>query len=66
MGNEYPVVQESLPQKDPRWPDVKALQAALLCQQLAPWAQGPQPVPIVLGGDFNSLWRKYKPDAFDA
>eukprot|EP00200_Dunaliella_tertiolecta_P015590 CAMPEP_0202413952 /NCGR_PEP_ID=MMETSP1128-20130828/31237_1 /ASSEMBLY_ACC=CAM_ASM_000463 /TAXON_ID=3047 /ORGANISM="Dunaliella tertiolecta, Strain CCMP1320" /LENGTH=362 /DNA_ID=CAMNT_0049020253 /DNA_START=89 /DNA_END=1177 /DNA_ORIENTATION=+ len=51
---------------DPRWPDVKALQAALLCQQLAPWAQGPQPVPIVLGGDFNSLWRKYKPDAFDA
>ncbi|KAF5832704.1 CCR4-NOT transcription complex, subunit 6-like protein [Dunaliella salina] len=51
---------------DPRWPDVKALQASLLCQQLASWVQGPNPVPIVLGGDFNSLWRKYKPDAFDA
>ena len=22
-------------------------------------------VPLVLGGDFNSLWRKYRSDPFD-
>ena len=23
-------------------------------------------VPVMLGGDWNSLWRKYKPDVYDA
>ena len=23
-------------------------------------------VPVVLGGDWNSLWRKYRPDLYDA
>ena len=54
----------------PEWPDIKLAQAALLCGQAADMitAEGLQvgDVPVVLGGDWNSLWRKYRPDVYDA
>eukprot|EP00198_Chlamydomonas_reinhardtii_P000606 XP_001689941.1 predicted protein [Chlamydomonas reinhardtii] len=59
---------------NPVFPDVKALQAALLCAELAAYsrqaaAQQQQeevgPVPVVLCGDFNSLAEKRLPDGFD-
>lgn len=53
----------------PEWPDIKLAQAALLCNEATRMmkAQGldPSGVPIILGGDWNSLWRKYTPDKFD-
>lgn len=53
---------------DPRWPDVKAVQAAVLCAELRSFADqqgGTAALPIIVGGDFNSLWRKYASDPFD-
>ena len=54
----------------PEWPDIKLAQAALLCGQATDMltAEGLQVdvVPVMLGGDWNSLWRKYKPDVYDA
>lgn len=61
---------------DPRWAGVKVLQAAVLCQQVAAFlaraeragagaGRAAGEVPVVIGGDFNSLWRKYVPDVFD-
>lgn len=53
----------------PEWPDIKLAQAALLCGQAADMitAEGLQvdDVPVMLGGDWNSLWRKYRPDVYD-
>ena len=53
----------------PEWPDIKLAQAALLCGQAADMitAEGLQvhDTPVMLGGDWNSLWRKYKPDVYD-
>ena len=53
----------------PEWPDIKLAQAALLCSEVAKLitSQGlaPADVPVILGGDWNSLWRKYRPDKFD-
>ncbi len=57
--------------RNPKFPDVKVLQAAVLCEQVSQFAceQGgvsqPTDIPIVIGGDFNSLPCKYKPDVFD-
>ena len=53
----------------PEWPDIKLAQAAALCSEAVEMmtAEGLQPadVPIILGGDWNSLWRKYTPDQWD-
>ena len=53
----------------PEWPDIKLAQAALLCGQAADMitAEGlhVDDVPVMLGGDWNSLWRKYRPDVYD-
>lgn len=53
----------------PEWPDIKLAQAALLCSEATKLitAEGltPSEVPLILGGDWNSLWRKYRPDKFD-
>jgi CCR4-NOT transcription complex subunit 6 len=58
---------------NPNFPDVKAMQAAIMCQQITEFLQqqhqaGAIPdtdVPVVIGGDFNSLWRKYRSDTWD-
>ena len=56
---------------DPTYPDVKAAQAAILCAAAALWIQqqlgeGQQKVvPLVIGGDFNCMWRKYENDTWD-
>lgn len=55
---------------DPKYAGVKSLQAATLCQQASSFLQrrygqrGMRDVPVIIGGDFNSLWRKYVPDTF--
>lgn len=53
----------------PEWPDIKLAQAAVLCGQAADMitAEGLRvdDVPVMLGGDWNSLWRKYRPDVYD-
>lgn len=53
----------------PEWPDIKLAQAALLCGQAADMikAEGLQvdDTPVMLGGDWNSLWLKYTPDVYD-
>ncbi|KAL0023735.1 hypothetical protein WJX79_009611 [Trebouxia sp. C0005] len=53
----------------PDWPDIKLAQAALLCSQAVAMIEGEgmevADVPVVLGGDWNSLWRKYRPDVYD-
>lgn len=53
----------------PEWPDIKLAQAALLCGQAADMikAEGLQvsDTPVMLGGDWNSLWLKYRPDVYD-
>ena len=68
-----------LAHRDPRWPDIKAAQAHLLCravaaflrQQPLPWGLGESSsaavpdVPLVLSGDFNSLPFKRSSDQFD-
>lgn len=53
-------------------PSLTLRQAAVLCQEAATFAQrhagpggDPSAVPLLLCGDFNSLWRKYVPDVFD-
>lgn len=52
--------------RDPNFPDVKSVQADLLCQAIAETlAQEGQELPVILAGDFNSLWRKYKSDQWD-
>jgi hypothetical protein len=54
----------------PEWPDIKLAQAALLCSQAVAMIEEEgmkiADVPMVLGGDWNSLWRKYRPDVYDA
>ncbi|GLC57141.1 hypothetical protein PLESTB_001191800 [Pleodorina starrii] len=60
---------------NPAFPDVKALQAALLCGSLAAFSReaatgagpgaGSVAPGVVLFGDFNSLARKWLPDRFD-
>ena len=53
----------------PEWPDIKLAQAAILCKQAADMIQSEglniEDVPVVFGGDWNSLWRKYTPDLYD-
>ena len=53
----------------PEWPDIKLAQAALVCSQAAAMIQEEKlhvaDVPVMLGGDWNSLWRKYRPDVYD-
>jgi hypothetical protein len=59
---------------NPTFPDVKAAQAAVLCGQIRAFLQqqvqrgvlASEDVAVVIGGDFNSLWRKYRSDQFDA
>lgn len=47
------------------------LQAAALCEQVALFIASEMPnkqlseVPVVMAGDYNSLWRKYESDRFD-
>jgi CCR4-NOT transcription complex subunit 6 len=55
---------------DPTYPDVKAAQGAVLCAAAAAWMQQQlgeqqQQVPVIIGGDFNSMWRKYESDIWD-
>jgi CCR4-NOT transcription complex subunit 6 len=58
---------------NPSFPDVKAAQATVLCrrireflqQQVQQGALASDDVAVVIGGDFNSLWRKYRSDQFD-
>eukprot|EP00798_Chlamydomonas_sp_ICE-L_P015345 gene15345-21431_t len=68
---------------NPRFPDVKALQASVLCQEIRRFLNETHyakkeaaatssrsdnesiDIPLIVGGDFNSLWRKYKSDVFD-
>ena len=53
----------------PEWPDIKLAQATLLCSQAVAMIEEEgmtiADVPVVLGGDWNSLWRKYRPDVYD-
>lgn len=63
--------------RDPRWPDVKAVQAQLLCRAVAgflrqqPLLQGvglsaiARDMPLLICGDFNSLPFKRRSDQFD-
>ncbi|KAG2451490.1 hypothetical protein HYH02_004088 [Chlamydomonas schloesseri] len=56
---------------NPAFADVKAFQATALCREMSSFLtrhvgpEGPASVPVVLGGDFNSLARKRVPDVFD-
>jgi len=53
---------------NPAYPDVKSMQAAVLCKQISALLHSrfsTLDVPVIIGGDFNSLWRKYKADNFD-
>jgi xanthine/uracil permease len=51
------------------FPDVKLAQAALLCSSIAAFLQrqgmAPGQVPLVVGGDFNSIWQKFSSDQWD-
>jgi hypothetical protein len=51
------------------FPDVKVAQAALLCSSIAAFLQrqgmAPGQVPLVVGGDFNSIWQKFNSDQWD-
>ena len=53
----------------PEWPDIKLAQAVLLCSQAVAMIEEEgmevADVPVVFGGDWNSLWRKYRPDVYD-
>ncbi|KAI9024533.1 Endonuclease/exonuclease/phosphatase [Hyaloraphidium curvatum] len=49
---------------NPRKPHLKAVQAHVLASSLAR-LRGDPSVPVLLGGDFNSLPHKFRPDAFD-
>ncbi|CAD7696017.1 unnamed protein product [Ostreobium quekettii] len=53
---------------NPKWPDVKVAQAHALCAAVAKFLERqsqPAETPVVLCGDFNSLWRKYDADEYD-
>eukprot|EP00884_Botryococcus_braunii_P020456 jgi/Botrbrau1/7094/Bobra.0165s0116.1 len=51
---------------NPDFPDVKAVQAELLCRHIAETlSREGSAAPVILAGDFNSLWRKYTTDAWD-
>lgn len=66
---------------NPQVPDIKLAQAALLCHCISRFIQQQQQqqtgqqqqqqqqvlcdIPVVVGGDFNSLYRKYKSDIWD-
>lgn len=53
---------------NPTLPDVKALQVSVLCSQIGQFCEAHQlsrDTPVIVGGDFNSLWRKWQSDAFD-
>lgn len=53
---------------NPRYPDVKVLQAMALCSEIKKLLEnkmGTIDVPVVIGGDFNSIASKRIPDAFD-
>lgn len=54
---------------NPQLPDIKLAQAAALCGEavrlMAARGLAPADVPTILGGDWNSLWRKYRPDQWD-
>lgn len=52
---------------DPRLPDVKATQAAVLCSEVERFrkSMGAPDAAVIIGGDFNSLPEKRQPDAFD-
>jgi mRNA deadenylase 3'-5' endonuclease subunit Ccr4 len=66
--------------RNPNFPDVKLAQAAVLCDTIAAFIKQQQQqqrqqqqegsqdlfdMPVVIGGDFNSMWRKYTSDAWD-
>ena len=76
-GSRQPAGDSACCQQDPagtnQTPGVAgiAVQAAILSRRLAayldhhkPSAHG-EPLPTLLAGDFNSLWRKIASDAFD-
>lgn len=54
---------------DPKLPDVKAAQAAVLCSEIARFRDdmgiSPKDVAVIVGGDFNSLPEKLHADVFD-
>ncbi|KAG2492550.1 hypothetical protein HYH03_009213 [Edaphochlamys debaryana] len=54
---------------DPRLPDVKAAQAALLCAAAADFlrSRGPpeESAPVVLCGDLNTRWAAFGPSTYD-
>ncbi|PNW74930.1 hypothetical protein CHLRE_12g504000v5 [Chlamydomonas reinhardtii] len=56
---------------NPAFADVKAFQATVLCSEMAGFLtrhvgpDAPSSVPVVLGGDFNSVACKRVPDVFD-
>ncbi|KAI8474955.1 MAG: hypothetical protein J3K34DRAFT_489391 [Monoraphidium minutum] len=56
---------------DPHFPDVKLVQAAALCRGVAAFVEGALGpgaagrVPVIIGGDFNSLPAKWASDPFD-
>lgn len=54
---------------DPSFPDVKAAQTGVVCQQMAKFVRDKCPPgrspAFLLMGDLNSLWRKYSTDAWD-
>lgn len=52
---------------DPKLPDVKAAQAAVLCSEVQRFRadMGAPDAAVIIGGDFNSLPIKLQPDPFD-
>ena len=53
---------------NPRYPDVKVIQAMSLCSEISKMLKqrlGTVDVPVVIGGDFNSIASKRIPDSFD-
>ncbi|KAK9810006.1 hypothetical protein WJX72_003259 [[Myrmecia] bisecta] len=52
---------------DPHFPDVKAAQAAIVCAQIQDLLNRSRQsgAPVIMAGDYNSLWRKYRSDPFD-
>ena len=53
---------------NPQWPDIKLLQAHILCSRVAAMLQQHSlggDSPVLIGGDFNSMARKYHADVFD-
>lgn len=53
---------------NPQWPDIKLLQAHILCGRVAAMLQQHslgEDSPVLIGGDFNSLATKHEADCFD-